>query len=228
MANPVQTTLSGAITVNQNTFGVASATGFSAPSYGVAQQCYVLDPGATKGELMTVQAVNGTQITVSRLDQFKMPHVSGALVILQTNANYLEPYFVEVDPNAVPISVPNQTSVLNAVNGNQWLYSSVTKTWVPGFGNTTAPLAVTAAVASAAGVVLPSGPLFHITGALAITGFTLPVGCASGNFSVIPDGTFTWTTGDGSIALAGTAVISKTLTFTYDFSVSKWFPSYIA
>jgi len=79
-----------------------------------------------------------------------------------------------------------------------------------------------------AGVTLPSGPLFHVTGTNAITGWTIPVGFAGGSFTVIPDAVFTWTA-VGNIALAGTAVVSKALTFTYDGNAAKvWFPSYIA
>lgn len=84
--------------------------------------------------------------------------------------------------------------------------------------------------ASAAGVVAPpqGADYFHITGALAITGFTNPTGIQDGaSFDVIPDGTFTWTAA-GNIALAGTAVVSKTLTFKWDATTAKWYPSYIA
>jgi hypothetical protein len=44
---------------------------------------------------------------------------------------------------------------------------------------------------------------------------------------LIPTGVFTWTTA-GNIALAGTAVVSKALTMTYDATTTKWYPSYIA
>jgi hypothetical protein len=89
------------------------------------------------------------------------------------------------------------------------------------------PPGPTAAVASVAGQVTPSGPLFHITGALAITGFLLPVGFTGGSFTVIPDGTFTWTTAN-NIAIAGTAVVNKALTFWYDTNSSKFVPSYLS
>ena len=98
--------------------------------------------------------------------------------------------------------------------------------WVAGFNNPEPNKGPTAAVASAAGAILPSGPLFHVTGALAVTGFTIPVGFAGGSFVVIPDGAFTWTTA-GNIAVAGTAVVNRALTFTWDSSVSKFNPSYV-
>ena len=142
MANPTQTTLSAAILVNQTTFAVASTANISAPTNGQFQKIYVLDPGQTRGELMIVTGVPSSGVVqVSRLDEFKSPHISGAIVIIQAIDVTLEPVFVERDPNPVPITTPTQTMVLNVTNGGQWLYSSVTGTWVPGFGNTAAPLA---------------------------------------------------------------------------------------
>jgi hypothetical protein len=229
MANPTQTTLSAAILVNQTTFAVASTSNISAPTNNQFQKIYVLDPGSSRGELMIVTGVPSSGVvTVSRLDEFKAPHVSGAIVIIQAIDVTLEPVFVERDPPAFPITTPTQTMVLNVTNGRQWLYSSVTGTWVPGFNNTSAPPAVTAAVASVAGVITPSGPLFHVTGTNAITGFTRPTGFTSGSITIIPDNAFTWTTGDGSLAVGGTAAVGKALTFTYDWNAGTWQPSYVA
>lgn len=229
MANTLtQTTLSAAITVNQTVFSVASATNLSSPTNGFFQKIYVVDPGSTVGELMTVLAVSGTTVTVSRLDEYKSKHLSGALVIINPIDSSVANGFLDTDPPSVPDTAPVLTWVINVTDGTQWLYSSVTASWVPGFNNTTAPTQVTAAVASAAGAILPSGPLFHVTGTAAVTGFTRPNGFASGTFTIIPDGVFTWTTGDASIALAGTAVVSKALTFVWDSNVSKWYPNYIA
>lgn len=222
-----QTTLSAAITVNQNTFSVASATDLSSPTNNFVQKIYVVDPGQMKGELMTVLSVAGTVVTVSRLDEFKSKHLSGALVIICPIDTSIGDPFVGVDPPSVPDAAPVLTWIINVVTGAQWLYSSVTSSWVPGFGNTTAPVSPTVAVASAAGLVTPSGPLFHITGALAITGFNAPLGFVSGVITVIPDGTFTWTTAN-NIALLGTAVVSKVITFTYDFGTSKWYPDNVS
>lgn len=125
-----------------------------------------------------------------------------------------------------------QTPWINVLTRAQWLCSSITKTWVPGFYNpyTSGAEAVTAAVASAAGLITPSGPLFHITGALAITGFNIPVGFnasanGGGQICVIPDGTFTTTTAT-NIALASTAVVNKILCWSWDATASKFVPTY--
>lgn len=223
-----QTTLSAAITAGQTTFSVASATNLSAPTNNFVQKIYVLDPGTMQGELMSVLAVSGTQITVSRLDQFKGAHKSGAIVIINPIDNSIADGFLGADPVTVPGVTPILTWVINVVDGAQWLWSTVTSSWVPGFNNITAPPSPTVAVASVAGVITPSGPLFHVTGTNAITGFTRPNGLTSGVITIIPDAIFTWTTGDGSLGVAGTAVVAKALTFTYDFNAAKWYPSYIA
>jgi hypothetical protein len=131
-------------------------------------------------------------------------------------------------------TLPPTYPLLNVLTGEQFLCSTITNTWVPGFSNAWLPVAggPTTAVASAAGAILPSGPLFHVTGTAAVTGFTIPVGCAATavgtcSFTIIPDGAFTWTTA-GNIALAGTAVVNKALTFLWDAKNSKWVPNYIA
>lgn len=83
--------------------------------------------------------------------------------------------------------------------------------------------------ASAAGAVAPpqGADYFHVTGTAAITGWTNPTGLQDGaSFTVIPDGIFTWTAA-GNIAVAGTAVVSRALTFTWDATTSKWYPSYV-
>lgn len=223
-----QTTLSAAITANQLSFGIASATGVSGPTGGFMQKIYVIDPNGQRGELMTVTALSGTTVSVSRLDSNRGSHPSGSIVLV-ASIDPTIPGFKAFNPSGAPLVDPgDSTPWVNVVTGEQWIWSSVALNWVPGWNNPNANKGVTAAVASAAGVILPSGPLFHVTGALAITGFTIPVGYAGGGFTIIPDGTFTWTAA-GNIALAGTAVVSKELTFGYDPAAAKpFFPSYIA
>ena len=218
-----QTTLSAAISANQTRFAVASATGISGASGG--QQgtlLYVLEPGTKIGEVMAVTSVSGTTLTVFRGDQNRaVAHPSGAIVVIAP-ADAL----ASVDPRGScnATSWP-YTPYINITNGDQWLCSTLTNTWVPGFNNSSAQPAVTAVVASAAGAVTPSGPLFHISGTAAITGFNLPVGFVGGSFCVVPDAIFT-TTAAGNISLATTAVVNRRVCWQWDSVAVKWSPSY--
>lgn len=219
------TTLAAAVTANQNFITVASATGIVAPSLNFMQKLYVINPGNIKGELMTVTGVNGTTISVARLDQFRTAFVSGAMVLVAALDASLGVAFHERDPNPGDANSA-YTPWVNVVTGYQWLYSTVLGCWVPGFNNPL-PKQPTAVVASAAGLITPSGPLFHVSGTAAVTGFNLPVGFNSGSIFVIPDGAFTWTAAN-NIALAGQGVVKKVVEFVYDFNSGLFYPSYIA
>lgn len=217
-----QTTLSSAISASQTRFAVASVTGISAPSGGgQGTYLYVLEPGTEVGEVMVVSAISGTTLTVIRGYMNRpVAHPNGALaVIVPTDG------LASIDPRGTcnATSWP-YTPYINVNNGDFWVCSTLTGTWVPSWNNSNQP-GVTAAVASVAGTVTPSGPLFHITGALAITGFTLPVGFVGGGFCVVPDGTFTTTTAT-NIALASTAVVNRRLCFQWDSQAVKWTPTY--
>jgi hypothetical protein len=213
-----QTTLSAAVNSSSNRVVVASATGVTANS-----TMLFID-----NEALFVTGVNGTTLSVVR-GQFGTKgfgHISGAGVLLgPPNA------FISYEPSGSCTNGQGlflYSPVVNVVTGNQWLCSTVTGKIIPGFLNVADPPGVSTAVASAAGVIVPSGPLFHITGALAITGFTIPVGFdpkGGGQICAIPDGTFT-TTAAGNIALASTAVVSKTLCWTYDANTAKFYPAY--
>ena len=243
MANTItQTTLSGLVKAEDTIVNVVSGAGISAPIAGFMQQLYVINPDSTRGEIMNVNGVNGGAIQIARLDLFRQRFVGplaggglGAIVLIEpaipTGSLFNGPFlsgFQEFDP--IGSTLPNQSSSVNLpwvnlTNGNQWLYSTLTGVWVPGWNHPNSIKGMTAAVASAAGAILPSGPLFHVTGTAAITGFTMPVGFAGGSFTIIPDGAFTWTTA-GNIAIAGTAVVGVPITFTYDSYLGKFYPAY--
>lgn len=234
------TTLSAALTRRSGTMAVASATNITAPVANVSQRAYIIGPGGGPGELIQIVGVNGTQIQISRLDKYRAHWPSGSLIVLGpapvsgngVGGQILVPMFETVDPyganasaNAATAGSILFTPWINVETGRMFIWSDVLSCWVPGW-NHPGPFAVTDAVASANGQVTPSGPLFHITGALAITGFLTPEAFPFlGSFTVIPDGTFTWTNAN-NIALAGTAVVNKALTFTWDGTNSKWVPSY--
>jgi hypothetical protein len=83
-------------------------------------------------------------------------------------------------------------------------------------------------IASAA-TIAPTKQITFISGTAAVVTITAPTPISAGGGSIIliPTGVFTWTTA-GNIALAGTAVVSKALTMTYDVTTTKWYPSYTA
>ena len=226
--NLTQTTLSAALTASGTTVVLASGTGVTTGANAYTTALYIdreylvvtANPGAVSGTYTVLRGQGGTGATA---------HASGTMVLLGKPS-----WFVASDPQGVCVLANViATPIVNYKTGNESLCSSVTLTFGPGFMNSIPEVAiVTKLVASAAGAILPSGPLFHVNGTAAITGFTIPVGCnatAVGGcqFTIIPDAVFTWTAA-GNIALAGTAVVNKALTFTWDATNSKWVPSYIA
>jgi hypothetical protein len=222
-----QPTLAAAVTDGANTkIRLASVTGVVAGT----SMLYVEDgTGAIGlGEVMFVNAVTGTTVSVTRgyYGSNGNPHISGALVLIGAPNQF---YAVEPTGACTPAAQP-VTPYLNVKTGNEWLCSSILNRWVPGFGNTTAPLGATAAVATAATIV-PSGPLFHTTGTVAVVTITPPTGFSDGQITIIFDGSstgLTWTAA-GNIAVAGTATTAlSSVTFTWDKNTSKWYPSRLA
>jgi hypothetical protein len=82
---------------------------------------------------------------------------------------------------------------------------------------------------ASATTIAPTTPIVFISGTTAVVNITAaaPISTGGGTITLIPTGIFTWTTA-GNIALAGTAVVSKALTMTYDATTTKWYPSYVA
>lgn len=177
------------------------------------------------GEQENVLAVSGNQVHVSRgqAGTRANAHKAGAMVLAGRPV-----WFYRFDPaGACTSATIFVTPWLNVLNGQQWLCSSVLNKWVRGWNNwgPYGPVEVTAAVASAAGLITPSGPLFHITGTAAITGFTLPIGFEKGGFCVIPDGAYTTTTAN-NIGIASTATAGRVMCFIYDVNTNKFYASY--
>ena len=95
------------------------------------------------------------------------------------------------------------------------------------FGSRDNPLVDPNTMASPAGLLVPTSPITVVSGVNAITGITIPYDGFSGRITLLPTGTFTWTTAT-NIALAGTAVVGRALDFVYNPVTAKWYPSYIA
>jgi hypothetical protein len=82
-------------------------------------------------------------------------------------------------------------------------------------------------VASAT-TIAPTTPIAFVSGTTAVVTITAatPISIGGGTITLIPLGAFTWTTA-GNIAVAGTAVVNRALTMTYDSVTTKWYPSYV-
>jgi hypothetical protein len=89
----------------------------------------------------------------------------------------------------------------------------------------------TTAVANTLGIttfVLATPKAINFVGAGLIKTITVPTlfSTGGGEITLIPTAIFTWDA-TGNIAIAGTAVISRALTMTYDSFTAKFYPSYV-
>lgn len=220
----VATTLSGNITQNARSLVVASATGISAGSVTagtVGSQLYVVDVGQTVGEVMTVSSVSSTTIGVIRNSSAVVPHTSGAMILVGQPQQ-----FYKYNPTGRCVTASTAvTPWVNTITGQQWLCSTITSTWTPGWGNFAAAPEMGTLVASVAGATAVNAPAQHINGTNAITSFTMGVGWNGQGFCIYPDAAFT-ITATNNIAKAATAVADRTLCFQYDATNAKFAPSY--
>jgi hypothetical protein len=219
----IQTTLSQAQDASSTVIQLASLTGITFGPNGSPTQPNSQTILYINEEQENVLGITGNAVHVSRgqAGTRANAHVSGAVVLAGRPV-----WFYRFDPSGACVTANVYvTPWVNVIDGLRWLCSPITLSWVPGFNNTTMPARVTAAVASAAGAITPTGPLFHITGALAITSFTVPVGGVGGNFCVIPDGAYT-TTATNNIGSASTATVGRVQCWTWDSTTSKYFSSY--
>jgi hypothetical protein len=248
-----QTTLSQAVNgpsaYNGNTpttdqcMTLASVTGISAPILpGTPVSVIYVDR-----EAFGVFTVNTTSKVVcgfrGYLSTQAAPHASGAMVLVapqyQTNlgvgANIVPNGLFSQDPpmnGACTASGTPTTPWVNVLTAAQWLCSPTSSTWVPGFNNPLNPayMGDMGTSAAATGAQTIAGPFFRLSGTNAITSFTIPVGMnatavGTASFCVNPTGAFT-TTATNNIAFASTAVVGKTLCFTWNAGTSKFSASY--
>jgi hypothetical protein len=256
----VQTTLSvaqaapatpGAAPVPYGTVQIASSTGIVGYSLNPtqtinAQQLWVLYIDREEEAVITVQGavlsvIRGYNSTVAT------SHVAGTMVLYGKAA-----WFYNYDPGAIleqggTSAVSGGTACVlatvfahpwvNVRTGEQFICSTDTLSWVPGFnqgfgaGGNNVPTAGTEASVAGTNAVL--GPVFAISGTNAIVTFTPPVGfnttaAGGGCFTVIPKGIFTWTAA-GNISVAGTTTaITQNVTFCWNPYTSKWVPSRVS
>lgn len=223
---------------------LAACSGVAAPLLPGTPVSYILIGREVEGVLTWNASTCSGLVYRGYLSTQASPHVSGDMVLIapvyQTTlgqgGNPTPNGFFQQDPplnGACTAANTPATPWVNVLSGAQWLCSSITGTWVPGFVNPLSPQSEgqTATVASAAGAILPSGPLFVVSGSAAITGFTIPVGCnatavGACSFTIISAAGSTWTwTAAGNIMTAGTGTAGKTFTFVWSASLSKFVPS---
>jgi hypothetical protein len=228
----------------QTTISVASATGIQTAAFGAQPVTFVYVDKELEG-ILSLQNGQTTIFNVLRAQGGTLAayHASGTIALVGTVTPQFGGFagsggFQQIDaPFGGVCAGSLYTPWVNVVTGAQWLCSSITGTWVPGWNNPLVPgnARATAAVASAASTLTPTGPLFHITGTTTgITGFTIPVGfngtaVGGGQFCVIPDGAWTTVTGGPAgqgFKKASTAVIGQTMCFTYDPVNLLWDSSY--
>jgi hypothetical protein len=228
-------TISGSVTL-------AACTGIAAP----------LLPGTPSSiiyvgrEAMGVFTVNGCTLGVIRgyLGTQASPHPSGDMVLY--GPNYAVTWRsagirFRTGSSAGPAlwwdlhraNTPT-TPWVNVLTGAQWLCSSITGTWVPGWQNpwaATSTWGQTATVASAAAAITPSGPLLQHLGNRGNHGLQYSDRVEHGFGRLLhrhPTGIWTWTAA-GNIATAGTGPPRATmLTFCWSWSASKWVPPHSA
>jgi hypothetical protein len=128
------------------------------------------------------------------------------------------------------LATPSSANLATAVTGETGtgaLVFATSPTLVTPTIGLIANTAVAGTIASAA-TVAPTAPVTIISGTAAIVTITAPapISATGGTITFIPTGAFTWTTA-GNIAVAGTAVVSRALTLTFDATTTKWYPSYV-
>lgn len=218
------TTLSNAITADTTAnVNVASATSVLGPGLPASNG----SPAAltlllVDREVMRVNSVNGTAVSVSRgfYGTISAAHASAAKVWVGPAS-----YFISSDPASGSPCVATQLVVLprvNYANGNAWNCGN--SKWTL-FSPTIAQMTEGATIASAT-TVAPTNPIHAVSGTTAIVTITTPAACpAVCTVTFVPTGAWTYTTA-GNLGLAGTATVAKPVVFTLLPSTGKWYPSY--
>lgn len=239
-----QTTLSGAQTISpfSGTVTLAACTGVTAPVLPGTPTSVIYVGGEAEGILSWNSTSCSGVVLRGYLGTRASDHLSGDMVLISVayqttlaqGANPQPNGFFDKDPplnGACTTANTATTPYVNVLTGAQWLCSTVTKTWVPGFNNPLASVAakVTANVASTT-AMLPSGVLFHVTGTSGFTMITVPVGfnataTGGGSFCTIPDGAYTTTAGN-NIKKSSTAVVGQVLCFIWDAANSLFDATY--
>jgi hypothetical protein len=250
-----QTTLSFAVPIGPSSLaggaqgalatqvGVASATGIQTAAFGSQPVTYLYVDQELMGVLSLAQGQTTIFNVLRALSGTKAAyHASGSMVLIGTMTPQFGGVagsggFQQTDPplgGVCNLANSGITPWVNIITGAQWQCTSTAGApatngvWAPSWNN---PLAkqspvTTAAVASAA-ALLPSGPLFHVTGTTGITSFSIPVGFNAtavgyGSFCYINDAVASTTIGN-NIGTAYTPVAGQAICWYWDAQNSKFY-----
>lgn len=224
---------------------LASVTGISAPSLPGSPVSVIYVGREAMGVFTVNTNLKSVGVFRGYLGTIASPHPSGDMVLISNvysttqafGANPLPSGFFNVDPpqggTCTAAGTPT-TPWVNVTSGAQWLCSSVTNTWVPGFNNALCsgmgPACVPTASVASASTILPTGPLFHLTGTTSVGTITPPVGCnATGvggcQVTAICDGICVWSAAGNITTASGTMVAGTAVTFIWNAATSKWIPN---
>lgn len=240
------TTLVSNLGASATSFALSSVSGITAtgaginnPNGGTSQGIGNITSLYIDRELMQVVGVNSTAKTVTVLrgvggTQSAQHSATYSIVIIVPASQIFDydpsGYCATITGQQAPFNTPPQYSPwINQRTGQQFICSTVTSTWVPGFGNpgNLVPLGLTTATTGA--TITPTGPYFQQSGTTALVTINLPAMAQNGTqitieFTGSASG-LTWTAA-GNISAAGTATTTlSNVVFTYNAATSKWIPS---
>ena len=227
---------------------LASVSGISAPSLPGSPISVIYVGREAMGVFTVNTSLKSVGVFRGYLGTYASPHPSGDMVLISNvysttqafGANPLPSGFFNVDPpqNGTCNAAGTPTTPwLNVLTGAQWLClvtSGTNAVWAPGFNNPLCsgmgPNCIPAAAVASASTILPTGPLFHLTGTTAVVTITQPVGCnatAVGGcqFTAICDGVCAWTAAGNITTASGVMVAGTAVTFIWNPGTSKWIPN---
>lgn len=119
------------------------------------------------------------------------------------------------------------TPAIGAATGASLVLSGAATAATVAVSNVTGTTAVANTLGITANVLATPKAISFVAAGLIKT-ITVPTlfSTGGGEITLIPTAAFTWDA-TGNIAVAGTAVISRALTMTYDSSTAKFYPSYV-
>ena len=183
---------------------------------------------ANDGQSNVAIGVNALKVSYTGNSNTAIGYGAGSTITTGTKNTIIGAY--SGNQGGLDISTASNYIVLSDGDGNPrayWNGANATFNGSLAVSEITGTTAAAATIASAA-TIAPTKSITFISGTAAVVTITAiaPFTTGGGTITLIPTGIFTWTTA-GNIAVAGTAVVSRALTMTYDSTTTKWYPSYV-